>query len=212
VADRFVELGQLVAAGTPVVRIIDPYTLKLEAYLTEQQVGWVAPGTTAAVQLAGAGGDAPGTVTWVGFEADRLTGKFKVEIRIPNPDLSLRSGVIGRARVGKNVVQDAVVIPRDAILNGRIGPTAYVVEQDRAVLRQLTLGPAQGLMVVVREGLRLGDQLVVRGQRDLREGGLVLVTEVAESADGSRVGDPAGQAAAGVDSRVRTAPEAEAGR
>ena len=120
-----------------------------------------------------------------------MTGKFQVEIEIPNPDLAYHSGVIGRARLGKNEEDGVVVIPRDAVLSGRVGPTAFVVEADRAVLRQLRLGSDQGLMVIVRDGLEPGDRLVVRGQRDLREGSRIKVTEVATAADGSLPTDPA---------------------
>ncbi len=205
IVDRYVELGQLVAPGTLVARVIDPYTLKLEAYLTDEQVRWVKPGEQATILLGDAVETAVGKVAWVGFEADRLTGKFKVEIEIPNPNLKLRSGVIGRARIGKNTVRDVVVVPRDAILSGRVGPTAYVVENDRAVLRQLTLGASQGIMVVVLSGLQMGDQLVVRGQRELREDSLIKITEQSEAADGSLARDPGTVTRAEVGSRIPAA-------
>ncbi len=211
VVERYVELGQLVVPGMPVVRVIDPYTLKLEAYLTDQQVRWVTEGERAEVLLGESTAAASGHVTWVGFEADRLTGKFKVEVEIPNPDLTLRSGVIGRARLGKNLVQDVVAIPRDAVLNGRVGPTAYVVENDHAVLRQLVLGESQGLMVIVTDGLNKGDQLVVRGHRDLREGGLVKITETARTADGATAADPVEVTDSGAASRVPTGAADTAG-
>ncbi len=203
VVDRYVELGQLVNPGQRVVRILDPYTLKLEAYLTDSQVQWVTVGESATVRLGEARETASGAVSWVGFEADRMTGKFKVEIEIPNPDLKYHSGVIGRARLGKNLVSNVVVIPRDAVLPGRIGPTAFVVVNDRAVLRSLELGADQGLMVVVREGLAPGEQLVVRGHRDLRDGSLVRVTETATSADGTMPDDPANVAGTQAGARIQ---------
>lgn len=190
VSDRYVEIGQLVLPGLPVVRVIDPYVLKLQAYLTEDQVRWVKSGDKAILKLGEQEAKADGLVTWVGMEADRLTGKYKVEIEIPNPQLSYRSGVIGRALLPKRKVQGVVAAPRDAIVPGRVGPTGYVVVGGRAELRRLTLGGTQGLMVQVTAGLVVGDSLVVRGQRDLREGNLVTVVEVAESADGSVAGDP----------------------
>jgi len=208
VADRYVELGQLVSPGLPVIRVIDPYSLKLEAYLTESEVAWVRVGAAADVALAGSQEPAAGTVTWVGFEADRLTGKFKVEIELPNPLLALRSGVIGRARLHKDTTTRALTIPRDAIVPGRIGPTAYVVDGDRAAQRPLTLGAGQGLMVRVTGGLNFGDRLVVRGQRDLHDGSLVRVTETADSADGAAAGDPAVVRGTAVGTRLGTALEA----
>ena len=197
VVDRFVELGELVPPGRRVARVIDPYTLKIEAFLTDGQVGWVSGGDAARVLLGEPGLVAEGTVTFISPEASRTTGKFAVEIEIPNDELRYRSGVIGRARLPKRVTAGVVTVPRDAVLDGRAGPTAYVVEGDRAHLRQLVLGPFQGLMVVVESGLAPGELLVVRGQRDLRDGALVQVTETATAADGSLPGDPATAAGAG---------------
>lgn len=203
--DRLVELGELLAPGQPVARIIDPYVLKLEAFLTDSQMGWVRPGDPATMVLGGADEVATARVTFVSPEADRMTGKFKVELEIPNPDLRFRSGVIGRARLPKHRTVDAVAVPRDAVMTGRAGPMAYVVDGDRARQRQLTLGASQGLMVVVESGLEVGDLLVVRGQRDLRDGSLVSVTETTVARDGSLPGDPATVTAAGTSTRVGAA-------
>lgn len=201
--DRYVELGELVNPGQRVARILDPYTLKIEAYLTDSQVHWVGVGDRATIKMGETRERAQGEVSWVGFEADRMTGKFKVEIEIPNPDLKFHSGVIGRARLEKNLVVDVVAIPRDAVLPGRTGPIVYVVEDDRAVLRRLELGEDQGVMVVVRGGLEPGDLLVVRGQRDLREGSLVRVTETASDRDGSTANDPAEVLGSGSGTRIQ---------
>jgi membrane fusion protein (multidrug efflux system) len=190
VADRYVELGQMVLPGQKVARVIDPYTLKLEGYLTSDQVGWARLGVLADLVLGDNGQKAQGKVTWVAMEADVRTGKFKVEIEIPNLDLHLRSGVIGRARMPKNTSIDVVTIPRDAVMKGRHGPEVFVIRDDRAHRASVTLGPYQGAMVVVTQGLQAGDQLVVRGHRDLVDGSLVKITERATAANGSLDSDP----------------------
>lgn len=190
VSNRYVELGQMVMPGQPVFRVIDPYTLKLEGYLTASQIGYAQTGVSAEVRLGLAHETATGTVTWVGLEADRATGKFKVEIEIPNPELKLHSGVIGRARLGKNITHDIVSIPRDAVVEGRHGPEAFVAIDGRARRVAIELGPDQGTMVAVVSGLKAGDELVVRGHRELVEGSLLNITETASAPDGSVASDP----------------------
>lgn len=212
VAERYVELGALVTAGQPVVRVIDPYRLKLAAYVTDTDIAWVRVGDQAEVTLGEAGERGAGQVTWVGAEADVRTGKFPVEIEVPNPDLALHSGVIGRARLPRHTIAQVVVVPRDAIISGDDGPQVYVVEGDRAARRRVTLGEDQGLLVVVREGLRAGDRLVVRGQRELAEGSLVNVTETATAPDGTLPGDPAVVGASGAGTRVGAGDGTEAAR
>jgi membrane fusion protein, multidrug efflux system len=191
IVERYVELGQLLVPGQPVVRIIDPSLLKLEAYLTSAEVPWAQVGSQAEVKLGNNQGEVPGVVSWVGLEADRMTGKFKMELEIDNPDGKLRSGVIGRARIPKNVLQDIVAIPRDAVLHSRAGTSVFVVDGDRASRRSVQLGVDQGALVTVKSGLVQGDRLVVRGHRALRDSSLVSVTEVSTRRDGMIPGDPA---------------------
>lgn len=191
VSERYVEPGQLVTPGLPVARVIDPYTLKIEAHLTESEVAWIRTGQPAEIRVEGVRDALTGEVGWVGFEAERASGKFKVEIHIRNADLALRTGVIGRARLEKQTVRDLVVIPRDAIVQGRAGDEVFVVEADRARRRSVQLGPSQGLMVAVTSGLTPGELLVVRGQREVQDGSLVAVTETVGYGDGTSDDDPA---------------------
>ncbi len=191
VVDRMVEPGQLVAPGTVVARVIDPFTLKLEATVTESEVEWLRAGQTATVDVAGLPEPREARVGWVGFEADPQSGKFKLEIDVANADLALRSGVIARARLAKTTTRGLVVVPRDAVLSGQVGDEVYIVTGRRAVRRAVTLGPQQGLMVAVREGVSAGDSLVVRGQRELQDGSLVSVTETVAYGDGTSTSDPA---------------------
>lgn len=191
IVERYVELGQLVMPGQPVVRIIDPSNLKLVAYLTDGEVSWVKVGTTALVKMGENRGNAQGTVTWVGLEADLMTGKFKMELEIPNADGHLRSGVIGRAKIAKNVLDGVLSIPRDAVMHTRKGTSVFVVEGDTAHLRLIDLGADQGSMVTVDSGLSQGDKLVVRGHRSLREGSLIKVTETSTRSDGMMPDDSA---------------------
>ncbi len=202
VTARHVEPGQLVLPGMAVARVVDPYVLKLSGSLTELEVGWVTAGMDALVHVAGLPAPLRGVVAWVGFEAERASGKIPVEIHVPNADLALNSGVIGRARLSKRTTDDLVVIPRDAILPGERFAYVFVVEGDRAHKRQLELGPDQGLLVAVREGLAVGELLVVRGQRALRDGGLVNVTERVAHGDGTTESDPDEIRAAAATTRV----------
>ncbi len=188
--NRYVELGQLVMPGQKVLRIIDPYTLKMQTHLTDSQVQWVNKGDRASIILGANPETVTGIVTWIGLEADRMTGKFQVELEINNPDLKYHSGVIGRARLEKELSKAVLAIPRDAVVTGPAGDGVFVVENKRSLFRPIILGRDQGLMVIVESGLVAGEQIVVRGQRDLRDGNLVQIIETATNLDGSLDNDP----------------------
>jgi membrane fusion protein (multidrug efflux system) len=190
VADRYVEPGQLVRPGSPVARVVDPYTLKLSASVSEREVAWIREGAPAMVTLDGLDRVVPGRVAWISFEAEPSSGKFQVEVHVDNPDLALRPGVVGRAQILKRRHEDVVVIPHDAVVPQPVGLAGFVVEGDRSRLRPLELGADQGMLTIVSRGLEKGDQLIVRGQRDVLDGSLVRVTERATAPDGSTPEDP----------------------
>ena len=99
-------------------------------------------------------------------------------------------GVIARAEVLKATHGEVLAVPRDAIVEHNGEPTAFVVEENVAKQRRLSLGPDQGLMVVVTDGLEAGERLIVRGQRQIHDGSAVQVQEEATSPDGSISTDP----------------------
>jgi membrane fusion protein (multidrug efflux system) len=190
ITDRFVELGELVQPGTRVVRIVDPFTLKLVGSMTERDVRWIEKDSPVQITVEGVDGAVAGSVHWVGFEADPRTGKFPVEIWVENPDLLIRPGVLGRARIEKTSHENVIAIPRDAVVQ-RPGEQVVFLEVDgRSHERSVRLGSDQGNLVVALDGLQEGDHLIVRGQRDLVDNGRVIVQEIADARDGTLSTDP----------------------
>jgi membrane fusion protein (multidrug efflux system) len=211
VTDRYVELGQLVGPGTPVARVVNPFILKLEGAVTEREIAYVREGSLAIVSFDGVPDPVEGYVHWVSFEASPQTGKFDVEIRIENPDLALRPGVVAKAQVMKRSHGGVIAIPRDAVLQRADGPSAFIVEETVARERRLRLGSDQGLMVIVEEGLTPGDQVVVRGQREIHDGSAIRIQEEATSPDGTLGGDPKIVTQAEIEADKGNAPTERAG-
>jgi len=188
--DRFVELGQLVAPGERVARVVDPFTLKMETSVTEREVGFLGAGTPALISVEGVRDVIPASVSYVALEANPTSGKFDVEIEVDNAELKLRAGVVARARVLKKTHRDVLAVPRDAVVRNVTGDAVFVVRDGRADATPVRLGAGQGLMVVIESGLEAGEQLVVRGQRQLQDGSRVAIQEVATARDGSLPTDP----------------------
>ena len=184
VAERYVEPGQLLAAGTTVLRLVDPFQLELHGWLTDRDVAWAKVGAAAVIAVEGDTRNYNGKVSWVGVEADPTTGKFPVELQIRNPKLQLRPGVVAQARVVKTVHESVLVIPRDAVVQGPQGPQVFLAVEDRAEQRPVELGSDQGMLVICKSGLAAGDRLIVRGQRSLSAGSLIAVQEVSLRRDG----------------------------
>lgn len=89
---RMAEVGDYLSPGMPCAAIVELNPLKLEAELTETQVGHVDMGQTVNIRLA-TGETVSGTVSFIESVANPATRTFQMEMSIPNPDYSLKAGV-----------------------------------------------------------------------------------------------------------------------
>ncbi|NKX46407.1 efflux RND transporter periplasmic adaptor subunit [Roseicyclus persicicus] len=85
------ELGTLMQPGSPCATIIELDPIKLVGFVPEAQVDRVEVGATAGARLA-SGREVLGTVSFLSRSADPATRTFRVEITVPNPDVSIRDG------------------------------------------------------------------------------------------------------------------------
>ncbi|MDT8339887.1 MAG: efflux RND transporter periplasmic adaptor subunit [Longimicrobiales bacterium] len=180
--DRMVEVGSLVAAGTPVFRVVDADPVKIRAGVPERYAPDVRPGTAADVTfdvLPEAGGLA--TVDFVGSAVDPRNRTFPVEFRLPNPQLRIKPEMVANVTLERSAVEGALAVPQDALVRLDDGYVVFVVEgegeQTFARRRRVELGSSRGNRVVVTAGLEAGERLVVVGQKSVADGDRVRVVE-----------------------------------
>lgn len=180
VDEHLVEAGEVVAAGTPVARIVDGRRLEIAGGVPERFAAQVAPGDSAQITFDVLPGRTfGGTINYVGAAVDRQSRTFPIEIAMDNPDGAVKPYMIANVRVIIGREEDAIVVPREVLLRTEMGQQAVVVEsrdgEDVAVLRDVVLGTANQNDVVVTAGLQPGDRLVVRGQQLVDPGDRVRI-------------------------------------
>ncbi len=94
----------------------------------------------------------------------------------PNPDMLLRPGQYGRARF-QNVIPHAKVIPQRAVRELQGEKQVAVVSPDNHVeVRSVKVGPTTGGFVIIEDGLKTGERVVVDGVQKVKAGQPVAVT------------------------------------
>lgn len=171
---RELDVGEFLLPGAPVTLLHRTDRLKASAGLPEAEVGFFHEGGRAVFTTPGVG-DVEGRLHLVGPAATGLSRTFPIEVALDNRGGRLRPGMLGRLRLVKRHVQDAVVVQRDALVERDDGLVAFVAEGDVARLRRVALGPADGGRVVVEQGLAVGERLVVLGARNLVDGQAIRV-------------------------------------
>lgn len=180
VEDRFVERGEQVAAGAQLVRLVEPRRVRVEAGVPERYAGDVTVGDRVAVILASQGEEPrTGTVAFAGVAVDPASRTFTVEVEVSNPEGRLKPQMTARLDLTRRVVEDALVVPEPAVVRDEEGPGVFVVvpgeDGPTARRRAVQLGPRGRDGVVLLEGVRSGDEVVVTGQQTLADGTPVTV-------------------------------------
>jgi multidrug efflux system membrane fusion protein len=118
-----------------------------------------------------------GTLKTVDNQIDVATGTLRLKAEFANEDERLFPNQFVNVRLRIRTLADAVVIPGEAVQHGSRGTYVYVVtREDQAVVRDVVLGPADGLSQAVTKGLEPGEAVVLEGLDRLRDGRKVIVT------------------------------------
>ena len=119
----------------------------------------------------------PGTFKVVDRTVDPTTGTMKVEAIFPNPGSYLRPGQFARVRVAVDEKVDAILVPQRAIQELQGAKTVLVVDSsNKASLRTITVGDKSDKNLIVLDGLKAGERVVVEGMQKVRPGSEVNPT------------------------------------
>lgn len=171
VSERYIKLGNTLAVGGPVFRVtkLDPLVAYL--FVPERQFRKIESGQRAGIAVdALTGPPVIAEVTRVSPIVDPETGTFKVTIEIEDAARRIKPGMFARVGIVYDTHLDALKIPRSAVVGDDEQSAVFVVEDDRAVRREVETGFADGGMIEITAGLDDADEVIVVGQVGLRAG------------------------------------------
>jgi membrane fusion protein (multidrug efflux system) len=173
---RGIELGEVVAPGSPITVVHDVSRLKAATGIPEDDISHFRVGGEVKIEVdAYPGREFRGTIHFLSPAATGQNRTFPAEIEIDNRSGELRPGMIVRVALTRRVYENAMVVPRDAILERDTGDVIFVLKDDLVELRKVATGPSEKGRIVVLEGLQPGETLVVSGHRNLVDGQKVRV-------------------------------------
>jgi membrane fusion protein (multidrug efflux system) len=114
----------------------------------------------------------PGRVEFTEPLVDASTGAVTLRARFPNPQNLLLPGMFVRARLSQATVQNAILVPQQAVTRSPTGEaTVLVVGADnRAIQRPIKVEHSIGDKWLVSSGLAAGDRVIVEGLNRITPG------------------------------------------
>ena len=110
-------------------------------------------------------------VSEAGKAADPYTGTYEVELVLQDNPVNLASGFIGKVNIFPSDTASYPVIPVEALVDGRGNTgTVYVIENDMPARRAIVIHAITDGGIVVQDGLKAGEEIIVDGGSFVREG------------------------------------------
>jgi len=164
------------------VAIID--TVRIESYTSAEKTRLIEPGLPARIVVDMPDGEktVEGAVESVSLSANRDTGLFEIQVVLDNKEGLLKPGVVTRFDILIFTADDALSVPRDAVITAGDARYVYTVIMDQnkygdgnislptARLLPVTLGWETDELIQVKDGLENGDTVIARGQNKLVDG------------------------------------------
>lgn len=168
VAERFVEVGDTVAANTPLLSIIELNPIQAIVYVTEREYGRLAVGQPVTLST-----DAFPEERWRG-EVARIAPVFvegsrqaRVEISVENADGRLKPGMFTRVEATLRADDEATIVPAGAIVQRAGTDVIFVVVEGEGEGEGAGVGDGEAAtvrMLPVRLGIREGERVQVFGE------------------------------------------------
>src|ERR1700686_1388404 len=112
-----------------------------------------------------------GKFAFVDRQVDQKTGTIQIAVTFPNPELTLRPGQYATARAEVDIIPKALLIPHRAISELQGGDQVGIVNADgKAEIRAVTIGQVYGQSIVITNGLKAGEKVIVEGFQKIRQG------------------------------------------
>ncbi len=180
IEERMVSVGELVNPGVPVLRLVNIDRVRINAGVPERYINDIQRGTEVNVILKSYSGEKfESEIRYSGSMIVPETRTFPIEVVMSNGERLLKPEMVVNLEIIRKVWDQALVVPRTALVRDEDGLLLYVVRKSNdqmiAETRRVRTGPASGSLIIIEEGIEPGNEVVVTGQTNVSDGDILRV-------------------------------------
>jgi RND family efflux transporter MFP subunit len=175
ITQRNVDTGSLVQSGTTFMfTLMQSDVIRTQVYVPQDAAFGVATGVDAVVRVPEIPDRTfPGKVTRFAHALAPGTRTLLTEVDVPNPDGALSPGMYVTIELHIPRKTPAVIVPADALVFNGDGTQVAVVDNGTAHFRKVTVARDFGTQVEVRDGIKAGDEVILKPAVTLADGSKV---------------------------------------
>ena len=192
VTDRPLYPGEMAAAGTAIVTVMDISAVIAKAHIPQADAALLKVGDKGTITVPGLDEPVGGTITVVSPALDPNSTTVEVWLEAKNPKQQLKPGTSVQLSLTAKTVKDALVVPAAAVISAPDGGSAVMVvgSDGRAHQKAVKLGIRQDDDVQILEGVTASDKVVATGAYGLPDNTKIKVEAPAETPKESSKGNP----------------------
>src|SRR2546425_4203875 len=177
VTDRPLYPGEMAAAGTPLLTVMDIFQVIARAHIPQPEAALLKVGDKAKITVPGEDNPVEGKITVVSPALDPNSTTVEVWVQAKNPDQRLKPGTSVQVSMLAQTVPDALLIPAAGLLTAQDGTTSVMVvsADNHAHQKRVRVGIRQGDQVQIVEGLQAGERLVASGAYGLPDNAKIKI-------------------------------------
>lgn len=171
VSGRHIKVGNTVQVNAALFDITHLEALEAQLHVPEREIHKLKPGQPALISVDAWPGDRfQGQVQRINPVVDPASGTVKVTVALDNPDGKLLPGMFGRLQVLYDRREDALLIPKDAVVIEDASASVFVIVDGKAERRTVELGYDNDRDYEVLSGLSENERVVTIGRASLKDG------------------------------------------
>jgi HlyD family secretion protein len=196
IADRPLYPGEMAAAGTPLITVMDVSQVIARAHIPQPEAALLKLGDKATITAPGEEKPVEGKVTVISPALDPNSTTVEVWVQAKNPGQRLRPGTSVALSMVARTVADALVVPAVSLLTAQDGSTSVMVagSDGRAHQKSVKVGIRQGDDVQIVEGVQAGDHIVASGAYGLPDKAKITIEKPSEPGEKPSAEKPEGGA------------------
>lgn len=176
VDQKYLGKGEVCGPGTPILNVVEVSRVKISAGIPESYVGEVEKGSQVKITFdVYPGEEFNGTVSYVSPTLSPVNRTFEIEVILNNKDGRLKPEMSANIEIERSNSDNAIVLPQDYIVDFGNEKFVFILENDIAKKRVVSLGGRNNNDVLISSGLNQGDKLIIEGFQSITDGDKVQV-------------------------------------
>jgi len=179
IADRPLYPGEMAAAGSPLLTVMDVSQVIARAHIPQPDAALLKLGDKATITTPGENQPTEGKVTVISPALDPNSTTVEVWVQAKNPEQRLKPGTSVQLSMLARTIPEALVITAASLLTAEDGTTSVMLagSDNRAHQKPVKVGVHQGDQVQIVEGVQASDRVVASGAYGLPDNTKIKVEE-----------------------------------